>query len=462
MKTAKIAARMCKIELTAADTKAICKARGFSVADAESPGLLENLLVSPVGLGSAFSRLTRKETILLHLLKYIKKPVDITVFERLTEEKSNWSNTFNQQYGHVFKHIKTRLIRTGVLVFSTNPSLSYKKTKLEQRVFGFPEELHAHLPSPFESLAVLPGPGEFNDPFVRAKLHQLLGPVATSKKDPFDLNLKAGVLLMGESEFKIDAFRLWQQREWVHCTVPNLEYSDKFHHYFSPMATLNYAFSLLDPNQWIEPGELKPISDIFCVKGIKLDIHEVFHYGWEKACLVRQQANGKTCYRPARAFLEVAEDPRYGDYLHVDDAGGIRVDLETIPLKCLEMVSRIARFQLHDGCLTASPDIIRMGRVFREIQKDPLTAWLAETAQAFRKAFHTVSARWGKHLVHGNLMIAKVKNIGLKVTLEKYFKGETIIFLPGDFMAFPEALLNQIETLVTKNGFAVKPFDPSS
>ena len=118
---------------------------------------------------------------------------------------------------------------------------------MEQRVFGFPEELHAHLPSPFESLAVLPGSGEFNYSFVRAKLHQLLGPVATSKKNPFDLNLKAGVLLMGESEFKIDTFRLWQQREWVHCTVPNLEYSDHFHHYFSPMATLNYAFSLLDP-----------------------------------------------------------------------------------------------------------------------------------------------------------------------------------------------------------------------
>ena len=114
----------------------------------------------------------------------------------------------------------------------------------------------------------------------------------------------------------------------------------------------------------------------------------------------------------------------------MDDAGDIRVDLETIPLMCLEIVSRIALFQLHDGCLTASPDIIRMGRIFHEIQKDPLTAWLTETAQAFRKAFQTVSAGWGKHLVHGNLMIAKVKNIGLKVTLEKSFKGETIIFLP--------------------------------
>ncbi len=444
------------MELAAADTKAICKARGFSLADAVSPGLLENLLISPVGLTSAFNRLTRKEIILLHFLKCIKKPVNITVFARLTEEKSSWSNTFNQRYGHVFKHIKTRLIRNGVLVFSTDPSLSHKKTKLEQLIFGFPEELHAHLPSPFESLTVLPGQGKFNDPFVRAKLHQLLDPVAASKKNPFEWDLKAGVLLMGESEFKTDAFRLWQQREWAACTVPNLEYADHLHHYLSPMATLNYAFSLLGPDQWIEPVELKPIFEIFCGKGSNLDIHEVFHRGWEKACLVRQKANGKTWYRPARAFLEIGDDPRYGDYLHVDDAGRIRVDLETIPLKHLEIVSRIALFQLHDGCLTASPDIIRMGQILHEIREIPLTTWLAETAEAFRKAFQTVSARWGKHLVHGNLMIAKVKNIGLKVTLEKFLKDETILFLPGDFIAFPEALLSQVETLVTRNGFAIK------
>ena len=456
METAEIVARMCKMELAAADTKAICKARGFSLADAASPGLLENLLISPVGLASAFNRLTRKETILLHFLKCMKKPVDITVFERLTEEKSDWSNTFNQRYGPVFKHIKTRLIRNGVLVFSTDPFLSHKKTKLEQLVFGFPQELHAHLPSPFESLTVLPGQGEFNDSFVRAKLHQLLDPVAASKKNAFEWDLKAGVLRMGESEFKTNAFRLWQQREWAFCTVPNLESAADLHHYFSPMATLNYAFSLLGPEQWVEPNELKPIFDIFCAKGIKLDVHEVFHRGWEKACLVRQTANGKTWYRPARAFLEAEEGPRYGDYLHVDDAGGIRVDLETIPLKHLEMVSRIALFQLHDGCLTASPDIIRMGRIFHEIQKDPLTAWLAETAEAFKKAFQTVSARWGKHLVHGNLVIAKVKNIGLKMTLEKSFKDEKILFLPSDFIAFPEALLSKVETLVAQNGFAVK------
>ena len=384
------------MELTAADTKTICKARGFSLADAVSPGLLENLLISPVGLASAFSRLTRKETILLHFLKCIKKPVDITVFARLTEEKSSWSNTFNQRYGHVFKHIKTRLIRNGVLVFSTDPSLSHKKTKLEQLVFGFPEELHAYLPSPFESLTVLPSQGEFNNSFVRAKLHQLLDPVAASKKNPFDWNLKAGVLLMGESEFKIDAFRLWQQQEWAPCTVPNLEYAADLDHYFSPMATLNYAFSLLGPDQWIEPGELKRVFEIFCAKGIKLDIHEVFHRGWEKACLVKQTAKGKTWYRPAVAFLEAEEGPRYGDYLHVDDAGGIRVDLETIPLKCLEMVSRIAMFQLHDGCLTASPDIIRMGRIFRDIQKDPLTAWLSETAKAFKKGVSNRFSTLGK------------------------------------------------------------------
>jgi len=462
METAEIAARMCKMELTAADARAISKARGFSITDAVSPALLESLLISDMGLKTAFSSLNRKETILLHFLRCMKKPVDITVFERLTEKKSNWSRTFNQQYGDVFKQIKTSMIRNGVLVFSTDPSRSHKKTKLEQLVFAFPEELHSHLPSLFESLTVLSGQGDFNDRFVRAKLHQITDPVAANKKDPYEWDLKEGVLRMGKSEFKTGSFRLWQQQRWASFSVPNLDYAGHSGQYSSPMATLDYAFSLLKPDQWIEPDELKPIFEIFCTKGIKLDIHEVFHDGWEKACLIRQKTNGKAVYRPARAFLEMPEDPCYGDYLNVDDKGGIRVNLETIPLKCLETISLIALFQLDDGHLKAFPDIIRMGRILDEIQKDPLTAWLAETSSAFSKAFQTVSARWGRHLVHRNLMIAKVKNIGLKVTLEKSLKDETIIFLPGDFIAFPEALLSQIETLVTQNGFAVKTVEPSS
>ena len=195
---------------------------------------------------------------------------------------------------------------------------------------------------------------------------------------------------------------------------------------------------------------------MFCKEKSKSDAHEICEHGWKKGCLVRRKKEGKTWYRKADAYLEIPNDSRHADYLHTDDMGNFIVDLNQIPLKCLETVSRISLFRIEDGRLTASPDIARIGRIFEKIRDDPLIFWLAQTSGAFAKTLHTVTKRFGRHLVHRNLLIAKVKNVGLKVTLEKTFRDGKIIFLPGDFIAFPEKLLGQVENLVTNNGFAVK------
>jgi hypothetical protein len=462
MKTSEIAEQMCRSELAAADIKAICNSRGFSLSNTGSPALLESLILSDVGLQSAFSSLDRKEIIMLHFLKCWNKPVDITVFERLTGKRSNWYGSFNQRYGDLFKRIKLNMIRKGLLVFSTDASLIFKKTKLERQVFGFPTQFHADLPPPFSSSAVLPGHGEHNAPFIRAKLNQLLQPVPRDETDPFAWSVNAGVLMMGEGEFETDTFRKWQHRQWAMSCSPSLLDEDRSNARLSPLAALDYAFSTLGSDEWIEPVELEPIFRIFCREKTKLDARQIFRQGWEKACLVRQEKDGKRWYRPAPPFQDISGKPRYGDYLHVDDAGGINVNLETIPLNCLEAVSRISRFRIENGVLTAAPDIIRMGRMINEIREASLTKWLTETSTAFSQAFSTVAERWGRQLVHRNLLIAKVKNIGLKVSLEKTFKDGKIIFLPGDFIAFPESVRSQVETLVTQNGFAVKTIDQSS
>lgn len=461
METSQIVSSMFKMrELTAADIKAICNARGFSLVDAGTPALLENFLLSDIGLEAVFSGLERKEIIMLHYLKCMKKPVDITPFERLTGKRSNWYSTFNQRYGDVFKTIKTRLIRKGVLAFSTNPNLFDKKTKLEKLIFGFPVEFHSHLPALFVSPAVLPGPGEFNDAFVRKKLNELLnpgsGPGPGEKTGNLELGLNRGVLQMGESQFRLDSFQKWQHWQWSLCSKPSLDYAESGGNHLSPMVALKYAFSLPGPDEWIEPDELKMILKMFCKEKSKLDVHEICGHGWKTGCLVRRKKEGKTCYRQADAYLEIPNESRHADYLHTDDTGNFIVDLNQIPLKCLETVSRISLFRIEDGRLTASPDITRTGRILHEIRDDPLIFWLAQTSGAFDKTLQTVTKRFGRHLVHRNLLIAKVKNVGLKVTLEKTFKDGKIIFLPGDYIAFPEKLIDQVENLVTKNGFAVK------
>ncbi|WP_419659970.1 hypothetical protein [Desulfosarcina variabilis] len=462
MKISEIAEKMCSSELAAADIKAICNSRGFSLSDTRSPALFESLLLSDMGLQSAFASLNRKALIMLHFLKCWKKPVGIDMFDRLRAKRASRYDTFNQKYGDLFKQVKMQLVRKGILVFSTDPSRLDMKTKLERQVFGFPTPFHASLPPLFSKPAVLPGDGEFNAPFIRAKLNQLTQLLVTDDTDPFAWSLKNGVLMLGGAEFKTDTLRIWKRQAWGACCVPNLltetHAKDGF---YTPMAAMDYAFSTLGPDEWIEPEEMQPIFQVFCRQRQKLKAQPIFQHGWKKACLVRQKKDGKTCYRPAPPLNGRVDAANYQDFLSADGAGGIQVNLETIPLHGLEAISRISQFRITDGVLTASPDIVRMGRRFNEFREDCLTKWLAQSSDAFSDAFSTVSERWGQHLMHRNVLIAKVKNIGLKVSLEKTFKDGRVIFLPGDFIAFPESVRHQVEALVIQNGFAVKTVDHS-
>jgi hypothetical protein len=462
MKISEITEQMCRTELADADIKAICKSRGFSLSNARSPAVLESMLLSDVGLPSAFAGLERKEIIMLHFLKCREKPVDISVFEPLAEKGISRFGTFNQKYADLFKRIKLRLIRRGILVCASDPSRHDAKTKLERQVFGFPTQFHAELPSLFTSPAKLPGGGELNEPVIRAKLHQLTQPLPADASDRFAWGFSDGVLLMGADEFVTDTFSQWQKHRWASADGSSLFYDYSARARVSPMDAMNYAFSTLGSDEWIEPEEMGPIFKIFCRKGSKLNARQVLHQGWENACLVRQKENGKTWYRSAPSFADISALSRYGDFLDADETGRIKVNLDTVPLRCLEAISQVSRFSVEDGVLTAFPDIIRMGRRHNAIGKSSLRKWLAETSNAFSKAFSTASQRWGRHLVHRNLLIAKVKNIGLKVSLEKTFKNGKVIFLPGDFIAFPESLLGQVESLVIQNGFAVKTIDQST
>jgi hypothetical protein len=73
-----------------------------------------------------------------------------------------------------------------------------------------------------------------------------------------------------------------------------------------------------------------------------------------------------------------------------------------------------------------------------------------------------VETHWGKHIVHRDLLAAKVKNLSLMVALKKAYNGSAkVVFLPNDFIAFPRNELSTIENLVTRNGFAVKTMDAS-
>ncbi len=453
--------RMCRMELSAADKKAIGNARGFSSEDTATPEILASSILSDQGLAEVFSGLGRDEIVVLHLLKFLGEPVDVTAFESLSSKRGGWTATFTQQYGDLFKQVKNDLVRKGVLAFATDTSRSSKATKLEKQVFAFPPQMHPFLPSPFSSTAVFPGPGEFDEESIRKKLREIVSPTTEKDGGIYALSVKAGVLHMGKGEFGTDAFQKWQYWKWA-LGVNRMQDSFRMRKYYAdPIDALKYAFSLLGPDEYLEPDELKTVFEVFCGEDKKLDFHEICRQGWETGCLARRRQKDKTWYRTAAAYLEIPEAPRHGDYIRALDKGDIAIDLEKIPLKCLETISRISLLRLEKDRLTASPDIARIGRVLSAIKDDPFVAWLAKTSDSYSEAFRTAENRRGGHIVHKNLMIAKIGDVGLKVALEKEFKGRDMLFLPGGFVAFPEISLRRVESIVAQKGFAVKTVESS-
>ncbi len=99
---------MCSRDLSNADIKTICKYRGFSEKEASSRALFENFFLSDRGVEKAMASLGDAEAQLLHLLKLLGEPVNITFFERIYEsaKSTGWYLTFTQEYQEVFKQVK--------------------------------------------------------------------------------------------------------------------------------------------------------------------------------------------------------------------------------------------------------------------------------------------------------------------------------------------------------------------
>ena len=84
--------KMCHEALNATDIKGICKNREFSIEQVKSRDILENIFLSERGVAKALSVLTHKECILMHLLKFIDKVVDITFFKRIYDKQKTNSD----------------------------------------------------------------------------------------------------------------------------------------------------------------------------------------------------------------------------------------------------------------------------------------------------------------------------------------------------------------------------------
>lgn len=91
------------------------------------------------------------------------------------------------------------------------------------------------------------------------------------------------------------------------------------------------------------------------------------------------------------------------------------------------------------------------------VRKNDIFEWLKEKSSGFKTAIELAQKRWGKQIIHENLMIARVKDLSLKVQIQKSFADpKSLVSLPNDYIAFPYDQLPAIQKLVEKSGHVIK------
>ncbi len=452
--------QMCKSELNDSDLKAICKSRGFPAKEASSRDIFENFFLSMIGIKEALNSLTYEEVVFLHLLNKINKEVGIEYFERLygCAKPADGYNyrTFNQRYQETFKKVKNNLVRKGVLII-IEQEVYTASTKMERWRFRFPPEFGNFLP-PIVKASKFNKAGDFKREILRDKLLEIIGrkqkQSPLSKERSFTLTIKDGDLSIGAEKFRVSHLLKWQQACW-HASVEantRMQSGD-----MTPIEATLYALSQLQEHEWLPADALAVMLKIFTGEEADHPGEHICVAGWEWGCLVKVVADGKTYYRLPEDFLEDTTSSSPDHYLHIEPDGTVALDLMTIPYTALEVLASVSILDVHNSKLRAAPSLIKIGNALMAVRKKNVFEWLRENSSGFRTAIEIAQKMWGKQIIHENLMIARVKDMSLKVQIENSFAdSKSLVSLPNDYIAFPCDQLLAIQKLVEMSGHVIK------
>jgi len=458
VKQADIIKIMCRDELTQADVKAICKLRTFSSPQSASSEIVETLITSDVGLKSALNSLTRKEVLMLHFLLVLNEPVDISAFARISDQEGSNYGTFTQRYQKVFTDIKQRFVRKGLLAFCEGFIQLNKKTRMERICLIVPVEFQAHLPGIFERPFTSDQKGNISEDRIRKLLADIRHPDGKPLNQDTSFGIdQNGCLMIGKSSFSIRNLESWQYRQWEIEAAKDMGVAAHLYS-FDCLSALKLIFASLKPEEWIDPEQLEPVLDLFCHFKEKPDINRVCRLGWEMGILETAAFESSTCYRLVRRMSPPSGDTPEKHY--ITDPDKACIDFKKIPLAMLAQFSKIARYRVENKKVFAAPDPIMMGRHLDDIRNTPWLFRLIDHLPEFKRLFQELEKNWGNEIIHRNLLVAQIKHIGLKASLEKALSNEDVLFLPNGFIAFPKGLENRIENAVIQQGFAVKRMMP--
>ena len=469
MDTQSMLKQMCESDINDSDIKAICKSRGFPAKEATSRGVFENFFISTIGIEEALNSLSYEEVVFLHLLNKMGERVGIKYFKRLygSAEPANgyYYGTFTKQYKETFKKVKNNLVRKGVLIGMVKEQRTYTKyAKMERWRFSFPPEFAEFLP-PLAKASTFKEAGDFKRAVLRDKLLEIAGgdekpsPLSNSDKKSFKLAIKDGDLSIGGEPFRAKRLLDWQQA-CLHASVKTDTKEQSYQMYQSsdmaPVEAALYTFSQLKEHEWLPADSLAVILKIFTGDDANHPCAEICEAGWEWGCLVKVVAGRKAYYQLPDDPLEDATAPPPDQYLQIAPDGTVVLNPVKIPYSALEVLTTIALLDIHNANLRATANIKKIGDALTTVRKEGVFEWLRENSSGFRTAIGTAEKRWGKQIIHECLMVARVRDLSLKVQIEKSYTNSQIVSLPEDYIAFPVDLLPAIQKLVEKSGHVIK------
>jgi hypothetical protein len=444
-------------ELAQADFKAIGRSRGFDAQTTASPQLMQHVFLSEQGVAAALASLSETEFLGLHLLNCVQDEVGLEFFRKMypaSRPRNPFYGTYTEQYKGLFQQVKTQLIRRGLLLFGTLTELESAGAVLERRRFRFPEVFASLLPAPFKvsKLSTAAAP-QYRRELVRQKVTGILPEAAAASakaaSEEGRWRLAEGELLFGGQPFRVEQIEAWRARQFEVA----IGYANKA---LLPGPLLRYALSRLRADEWLAPSEVLPLWKLVLAGAKAPEPQAVCEAGFQWACLEKAEQEGASYYRlPQQADAEAASPPEA--FLDVRDAVRVRICLEHTPLAALARLVEISRFEAAGGELWARPDLLKISHAPDKALIDPVVCWLREHHPAFRGTMETVEERRGKVIVHENLLVARVSDLGLKVMLEKRFGGPgQLVALAAEFVAFPKGLLPELQSWMKKSGHVIK------
>lgn len=432
-------------ELAEADLNAIRKTRGFSAKETASRSSFASFYLTSIGLDAAMQALTPEEAITLRLLHETGE-VDVSFFERLYGAGYP-RGTYSQRYKTTLDSVKKNLVRRGLLVMAEAKTRA-ETVQMERWRFALPPEFVPFLP-PLPTVQ-REQPGQVTDHLLRKKLLQLLGGSPVVPNDALPIHIQHGSIYLEKYLFSLATFGIWQLDAWQRIT-------ESYKPATSASLTATLAvLKLLDFESWTSAKAIEPALKIYSFGGKISPTENLLKQGWELGLLARLEINAVPHYRLAPAPQTNTHQPDPAQWADTaSKPGSVKVDLRLIPLRELDLLNSLAHIAVEDGALYAASSLVKLGRAIPAQRNAPLARWLAENVPAFGSAIETVNAKWGKTILHENLLFAQVRDLSLRVQLERELKGRLIV-LTDNFIAFPIEARANVEKVLKKTGFVIR------